>query len=391
MKQQPERLLSLLEECKTLAFDLNFTYAKEWKAKSKYRLLVGYLPIYIPREIMHAANALAVGIQGAGDRKQIIKGDAYYQSYICHFPRGVIEMALDHNLDDFDGFLFPSICDCVRNLSGMFKLVKRGKFQRYFDYPQNFEKHIGGTFYRELLETIIKDMFQLNDHKITAQHLNESIALYNTNRRLIEQIYDIRQQFPWRLSAVDVYHIMRAGHVVNVEKHNEMLEEIVALINDDFGEPMDNIRVVVSGSFCEQPPIGLIKSIEMAGCYIIDDDFMLGSRWIQGDIDTTTADPLNAIVNAFLVQSAPSSAVYDVANPKSLRLVKKVKERQADGVIFCAASFCDPALLDQPEMQKGCDAAGIAHINFQFHENTGQFKVIKEQTGTFSDSIKLWV
>ena len=65
--------------------------------------------------------------------------------------------------------------------------------------------------------------------------------------------------------------------------------------------------------------------------------------------------------------------------------------RNADGIVFCAASFCDPALLDRPQLQKACDEAGIAHINFQFHENTGQFKVIKEQAGTFSDSIKLWV
>ena len=391
MKQAPERLTSLLDECKSLAFDLNFSYAKQWKSKSKYRLLVGYLPIYVPREIIHAANGLPVGILGVGDRKQIIKGDAYYQSYICHLPRGVIEMALDSSLDHFDGFLFPSICDCVRNLSGMFKLAKRGKFTRYFDYPQNFEKHIGGTFYRELLETVINDMFQLNDMKITTKHLNDSIALYNRNRELIETIYNIRQEFPWRFSAVDLYHVIRAGMVINVEKHNEMLEEIVDIISDDFGEPMDNIRVVISGSFCEQPPIGMIKSIEMAGCYIVDDDFMLGSRWINGNIKESTADPLNEIVDSFLTQSAPSSAIYDVGDPKGARLVKQVKMRNADGVIFCAASFCDPALLDRPSLQKSCDDAGIAHINFQFHENTGQFKVIKEQAGTFSDSIKLWV
>lgn len=391
MTQAPQRLTSLLEECKSLAFDLNFSYAKEWKAKSKYRLLVGYLPIYVPREIMHAANALPVGIIGVGDRKQIIKGDAYYQSYICHLPRGVIEMALDTNLDNFDGFLFPSICDCVRNLSGMFKLAKKGKFTRYFDYPQNFDKHIGGTFYRELMDTIINDMFQLNDMKITAQHLNDSIALYNRNRQLIEAIYDIRQEYPWRLSAVDMYHIIRAGMVINVEKHNEMLEEILGVVSEDFGEPLDNIRVVISGSFCEQPPIGMIKSIEMAGCYVVDDDFMLGSRWILGDIDNTTDDPLNELVNSFLTQSAPSSAIYDVGNPKGARLVSQVRHRNADGVIFCAASFCDPALLDRPTLQKACDDAGVAHINFQFHENTGQFKVIKEQAGTFSDSIKLWV
>ncbi len=386
-----ERLTKTIKECESLAFDLNFKEAKKWKSEGADRVLVGYLPIYVPREIIHAANGLGVGIMGVGDRKQIIKGDAYYQSYICHLPRGIIELALDHNLDGFDGFLFPAICDCVRNLSGMFKIVKKGKFTRYFDYPQNFDMNIGGTFYRELIETVMADIKAINGVEVTVEQLNHSIALYNKNRSLIEKIYNIRQEFPWRLSAVDFYHVLRAGLVIPVERHNEMLEEVYSVIQNDIGEPMDNIRIVISGSFCEQPPIGLIKSIEMAGCYIIDDDFMLGSRWIMGDVDATTDNPLNALVSAFLEKSVPSSAIYDVDNPKGKRLVDQVRMRQADGVIFCAASFCDPALLDRPDLQKACDEAGVAHINFQFHENTGQFKVIKEQAGTFSDSIKLWV
>ncbi len=385
-----KQLDDILNYCNELAFDLNFTKAKEWKADAKDRMLVGYLPIYFPREITYAANGLAVGIMGAGDHKQIIKGDAYYQSYICHLPRGIIEMALDSSLAEFDGFIFPAICDCVRNLSGMFKLADKGKFQRYFDYPQNFDKLIGGVFYRQELEKFMDDAYKVNGVKVTTDKLNHAITLYNTNRKLIEDIYNIRQEFPWRLSAVETYKVLRAGLVIPVEKHNEILEDVIDLISDERGEPMDNIRVVISGSFCEQPPIGLIKSIEMAGCYIVDDDLMLGSRWIQGNVDDTTNDPIGALVNAFLTKSTFSSAVYDVGNPKGKRLVKLVKKRKADGVIFSAASFCDPALLDRPELMKDCDKAGIPHINFQFHENTGQFKVIKEQAGTFSDSIKLW-
>lgn len=391
MNSAAQQLNKRIEECTALAFDLNFSAAKKWKNEGANRLLVGYLPIYVPREIIHASNALPVGIMGVGDRKQIIKGDAYYQSYICHLPRGIIEMALDDNLNEFDGFLFPAICDCVRNLSGMFKLVKKGKFSRYFDYPQNFDKLIGGVFYRELLETVMEDIYKLNGVRATNEQLNRSIAMYNLNRQMIEKIYNIRQEFPWRISALDVYHILRAGLVIPVEQHNEILREVVDLLQEDRGEQIDNIRVVISGSFCEQPPVGLIKSIEMAGCYIVDDDFMLGSRWINGDINASSDQPLQEIVNSFLTQSTFSSAIYDVDNPKGLRLVDLVKKRQADGVIFCAASFCDPALLDRPDLQKACDAAGINHINFQFHENTGQFKVIKEQAGTFSDSIKLWV
>lgn len=381
---------TLLKECEELAFDLNFASAKKWKARDKQRVIVGYLPIYIPREIIHAAKGLPVGIMGTGDRKQIIKGDAYYQSYICHLPRGIIEMALDKNLDEFDGFLFPAICDCVRNLSGMFKLSKKGRFQRYFDYPQNFDALIGGTFYKQEMEKILEDIYRINGVKVTPEAINTAIKLYNTNRKLIEEIYSIRQAYPWRLSAVKTYHILRAGITIPVEEHNEILKQVVDHIQKERGEPMDNIRVVVTGSFCEQPPVGLIKSIELAGCYIVEDDFMLGSRWIQGNINSNTKDPLEALTDAYIHQSTFSSAYYDVGNPKGKRLVKLAKERNADGIIFSAASFCDPALLDRPQMQKECDAAGLPHINFQYHENTGQFKVIKEQAGTFSDSIKLW-
>jgi benzoyl-CoA reductase subunit C len=383
-------LEEILKTCEQLAFDLSFAHARKWKAADSSRLLVGYLPIYIPREIIHAANGLPVGIMGAGDRKQIIKGDAYYQSYICHLPRGVIEMALDTNLQDFDGFMFPAICDCIRNLSGMFKLSKKGKFQRYFDYPQNFDPAIGGLFYEQEMEKVLEDMFRINGIQVDEARLERAIHLYNINRQLIEDIYAIRQQYPWRLSAVDTYYILRAGITIPVEEHNAMLEQVLNHIGKERGEPMDNIRIVVSGSFCEQPPIGLIKSIELAGCYIVDDDFMLGSRWIQGAVKENSGNGIRALTDAYLHQSTFSSAYYDVGNPKGKRLVKLAKERQADGIVFCAASFCDPALLDRPEMQKECDAAGIPHINFQFHENTGQFKVIKEQAGTFSDSIKLW-
>lgn len=383
-------LKEIITRSKELAFDLNFTSAKQWKAEEASRILLGYLPIYFPREITYAANGLAVGIMGTGDRMQIIKGDAYYQSYICHLPRGVVELALDGNLDGFDGFIFPSICDVIRNLSGMFQILGKGKFVKYLDYPQNFEPHIGGIFYRTELQHVIDEMYQLNQVKLTPERLNRAIQLYNKNRQLIERICDLRQEFPWRISAENFYYLIRAGLSVPVEEHNKMLEEACHYLQEDIGEAMDKIKVVVSGAFCEQPPIGLIKTIEMAGCYIVDDDFMLGSRWIKGDINENSNDPLNTLVDAYLTQSTFSSAVYDVGNPRGERLVQLVKERKADGIIFAAPSFCDPALLDRPTLQKACDDAGIRHINFQYHENTAQFKVIKEQVGAFSDSIKLW-
>lgn len=385
-----ENLDDIIDRCKQLAFDLEFSFAKKWKSVKSDRVLVGYMPIYFPREIVHAANGMAVGIMGTGDKKQIIKGDAYYQSYICHIPRGIIELALDGDLDEFDGFIFPSICDVIRNLSGTFQILKKGRFVKYLDYPQNFLSHVGGNFYKNELRLILNEINKINNIHVTSEQLNNSIKLYNKNRRLIEEIYNIRQEYPWRITFEELYYVIRAGMVIPVEEHNLILENVLGLLQTAAGEPMDKIKVIISGAFCEQPPIGLIRTIEMAGCYIVDDDLLLGSRWIIGDIDDRTDNPLNALSEAYLKYSTFSSSIYSPDNSKAEKLISLARKRNADGIIFAAPSFCDPALLDLPTMQKACEEANVRFVSFQYIENTGQYKVIKEQVGAFSDSIKLW-
>ncbi|MCK6695675.1 MAG: 2-hydroxyacyl-CoA dehydratase, partial [Thermoanaerobaculia bacterium] len=346
--------------------------------------------IYFPREIVHAAGGMAVGIFGGGDRKQVVKGDAYYQSYICHIPRSILELALDKHLEHFDGFIFPSICDVIRNLSGIFKQKKIGKFVKYMDFPQNFLPEIGGAFYQEEMRHVLRYIHELNGVEATTERLNRAIRLYNHNRRLIESIYDIRQHYPWRMSMEELYYVIRAGTVIPVEEHNALLEQVCDHIRQETGMPQDKVKVVISGAFCEQPAMGLIRAIEDAGCYVVDDDYMLGSRMITGDIPDDTGAPLEAIANAYIRQSRYSSSIYDVHDPKEYRLAKIVRERGADGVIFASASFCDPSLLDAPVFQNAFNKMGIRYIAFQYSENINQFKVIKEQVGAFSDSIKLW-
>lgn len=258
------------------------------------------------------------------------------------------------------------------------------------DFPQNFLPEIGGVFYRQEMEHVLKYIKEINNKEVTTEDLNKSIQLYNKNRKLIEFIYSIRQEYPWRLSIADVYAIIRAGTVIPVEEHNAILEQVCSFIKEDIGTPQDKIKVVISGAFCEQPALGLIRAIEEAGCYVVDDDYMLGSRMILGDIDASTNNPLEAIALSYINQSQYSSSIYDVDNPKENRLAKIVENRGADGVIFASASFCDPSLLDAPIFQNAFDKMGIRYIAFQYSENINQFKVIKEQVGTFSDSIKLW-
>ena len=67
-----------------------------------------------------------------------------------------------------------------------------------------------------------------------------------------------------------------------------------------------------------------------------------------------------------------------------------MRGRAAEGVIFAAPSFCDPALLERPMLESRLVKVDVPHIGFKYAENSGQMQPVREQAGTFADSIKLW-
>jgi benzoyl-CoA reductase subunit C len=382
-------LSALIERAESLCRDYSLEAVRRWKERTG-GLAIGYMPIYVPRELLHAQGALPVGIMGGGDDLEIIRGDAYYQSYICHIPRSTIELGLNGNLDCLDGMIFPAICDVIRNLSGMWKLQFPDKLSRYLDVPQNFSAEIGGSFYRRELEELSREMEARGARAYDADALSASIEVYNEQRRLIRDLQALRREAPWKVPTSELYVLLRAGLVLPVDEFTTMLESYMRLVSDDASrKPMDQARVVLVGSFCEQPPLGLVKTLERSGCYIVDDDLVQVHRWIRGDI-ATDGDPLAHLVDAFLAHSTDSPTRYIGDAEKGRGLVDRVERSAAEGVLFCAPSFCDPALLDQPMAVRAMERAGIPWTAFKYSENSGQFQVIREQAGTFADSIKLW-
>jgi benzoyl-CoA reductase subunit C len=286
--------------------------------------------------------------------------------------------------------LFPSICDVIRNLSGMWQILFKDKYVRYFDVPQNYDDAIGGRWYVDELEVLRADLGRLRGAPITDAELNASIAVYNDNRAAIRDLYALRAAAPWQAPTSEVYLVLRAGMVLPPEEHSILVRDYIAAAKAFERPKRDNARVVLTGAFCEQPPLALIKSIEMSGCYVVDDDFMLVTRWLLDDVPAD-GKPLDELSKAFLHRSASTAAKYDARREdKGVFLLKQVKTRGAEGVVFAAPSFCDPALLERPMLQDVLAKHGVPYTAFKYAENTGQMAPIREQAGTFADSIKLW-
>ncbi len=380
---------SVLGRARALCDDRKLERVKAWKAEHPGGLAIGHMPIYTPRPLFEAIGCLPVAFFGGGDQVDVIRGDAYFQSYICHIPRSTIEMALGEDLAPLDGMVFPAICDVIRNLGGMWKMLFPQKWSAYLDLPQNFSSEVGGKFYARELHRLVEELVARGANPLDKEKLRTAIRHENERRAVIAELDALRREAPHKLRASEAYLAVRAGSSITAAEHTQLLTELLAAAKARTTRRLDNVRVVLVGSFCEQPPTDLVVTLERAGCDIVDDDLQLGMRMIEGDIGTD-GDPIEALANAYLEKGAASASRYIGDLVKGRALLKKVAQCRADGVVFAAASFCDPALLDQPMLEAALQRESVPFTTLKFAENTGQFQVIREQAGAFSDSVKLW-
>ena len=364
---------------------LRFPSVQEWKQAHPGRKVIAYFPVYAPVELIHAAGMLPVGLSGAGDRLDIQHADARFGSFICSIVKTTLEMGLAGHLEPFDGFLFSTICDSARNLCFV---MKRNFPQMYVDFlhlPHNPSSSAAAQFLAEEYRRILTELERLGG-KVSDDALRRSIALYNRNRALIRELYQLRSRSPQQVPTSELYQLIRVGNFLPVEGHTAQLEAALVDFQSRNGKLRDSIRIVVEGSFCEQPPLPLIRLVEDAGCYIVDDDFMIGQSWFESDVPIE-GYPLLALAKSYLDRSVYSSVRHDFRKPRWDGLVDKVRRNHADAVLFLIAKFCEPAYFDYVPYKQELERAGIPHLQLEFEEKSFTFDRLRTEIETFVESL----
>ncbi len=375
-----------IERYRQIIDDVSFPTVKEWRSKHPQSKVVGMFPVYTPYELPHAAGMLPVGLFGAGGKVEIDHADSRIQSFVCSIARSTLELGLRDMAKDFDALWFTSICDVARNLSGVWRTNFPQQHVSYIHFPQNMNSPSAVTHYRTELRKLLNGLEMLVNRKVSDADLLNSITVYNRNRALCAELYAIKRTTPWLLATYEAYILTRIGTLIPVEEHNRILEEVIPLVKQRNRQPRDYMRVMIEGSFCEQPPLELLQVLEEAGCYIVDDDLLLHTRWFHGEVPVN-GDPLLALSEHYIRNSRYSSVRHYGNTSRKEQFVQKVRSGKIDGVIFAAPKFCEPALLDYVVLKDECEKQGIAYLSFEYEEKMGVFESIRTQVETFVESV----
>ena len=374
-----EPLEEVLTLCRDCIEDAKFDTVRRWRETGGK--VVGHFQVYFPEEIAHAAGLLPVKVRGAQIETQ--QADSRFGSYLCSILRTSLELALSDRLK-LDLFVTPPICDAARNLAGI--------WARNFSYPAQIlylpqnpnsahaAAYLTGEYGR--LKEVIEGVA---GKRVGDDDLRRSIAIFNQNRSLIRELYAIKRETPWLLSVEDAYALVGVGGLIPREEHNQLLAAQIPRIRARSARRQDKIRVVFEGGFCEQPPLEMLRVIGES-CYIVDDDLLIGLRWIEEDVPLE-GDPLANLAEAYLERSSYSPVQHDLRKPKERMLLERIRRAGADAVILTAAKMCEPGLDEQVTYTKTLDAAGIPYFVSEFEEKMTSFDHLQMQLETFAENL----
>lgn len=346
---------------------------------------IGYFPVYFPEEIVHAAGLRPHALLGGGNRLEIRFADARIGSFVCSICRSTTELGLNGALGHLQGFFAQPICDAAKHMAGIWGRNFPEQDPQILALPQNINSPAATRYIYDEYQRLRALLETKCGHEIADEAIRASVHVYNTNRALQRELYAIKRDDPARLSTVETYLMLRAGTRIRREAHNELLRKALRLLARRRVRAMDKPRVVLLGGFCEQPPLEMIETIEDV-CFIVDDDLLIGQRWLTTDVPTD-GDPVWALAESYVERSAASPVQYDARKPKEGVLMRMLQEARADAAVIAAAKFCEPGLDDQLALSRHLNAVGIPHLVLEFEEKMTSFEQMAMQVETFAEAL----
>ncbi len=376
-RNQP--IAEVLFQCREAIEEGDFTMVDRWRAVGGK--VLGHFQVYFPAEIAHAAGMLPVKMMGAPVEPN--NADSRFGSYLCSIIKTTLELSLSGKVV-LDMFVSHPICDAARNLAAIWGRNHEYPCQILY-LPQNANSGGSATYLADEYARMKRMAEQVSGNTITDDELWASIVLYNRSRELVRELYELKRHTPWKLSAEDGYALVAIGGRIPVEEHIALLEYALPMLHAVEAKKEDRIRVVFEGAFCEQPPLDLIRMVGRS-CYVVDDDFLIGLRWLTEDVPLG-GEALMALAEAYLERSSYSPVQHDNRKPKEKMLMKRLRAAEAGAVVLTAAKMCEPGLEEQVAYVLDLDDKKIPYFLSEFEENMTNFGSLELQVETFVENL----
>ncbi|MFH1687969.1 MAG: double-cubane-cluster-containing anaerobic reductase [bacterium] len=350
-------------------------------AQKEGRKVIGSFCVFVPEEIILAADAVSVGLC-AGAEFGFDQAEQLLPRTTCSLIKSFFGFKLTKvcpYLEACDMVVGENTCDGKKKAYEIFKPLVKKLF--VMDMPQ-VKSDAGRALLKSEYQRFLREVEILTGKTITTERLKKGIEIANNKRRAIHRLARLRAANPAPISGLDALLINQIffydDPVRFTDAVNKVCDELDHRIVAAQGVRDAKVpRILMSGCPMAVPNWKIPAIVETSGAVIVGEESCVGERGARNETDGTS-ETIDALLDSITDRYFQIDCAIFTPNPGRLDRIKQmVKDYDADGVIHYGLQFCTPYQMEAGPVERDLEAAGVPVLRLETdysQEDAGQIR-----------------
>lgn len=334
-------------------------YARHWIDETGGDV-VGCFCSYAPEEIIYAARLLPVRMLGSHEPQDVTEPHIF--GMFCPFCRDVLAQGLKGHYDYMKGIMISQSCLHLRQSFTSWRNHVPVDYAYYLYMPSKVQTKYSRPYLRSEFEKFKKSLEKWTGKTITDKALGEAAELYNENRRLMHESYDLRKMSNPLITGLEAMIMVASSFFVDKNDHNAELKRILPQLKSRTLDRHVGPRLMIIGS--ENDDTTFVNMVESVGATVVADDHCTGSRYFW-NLTQFNDDIMQDIANRYIDRPACPSKDWE-RRTRFPHILQMAKDFKVDGAILIQQKFCDPHESDIPVLAKYLKENNIPSLFLEF-------------------------
>lgn len=327
----------------------------------------GTFCVYVPDEIVFAADAIATGLCG-GSQFWVPGGEKVLPVNTCPLIKASVGARLDRTCPFFriaDIYIGETTCDGKKKA---WEILGEDVPTYVMQLPQ-MKRAKDIQAWAEEIAAFKDKVEEVTGNKVTPEKLSAAIKLINDKRRALARLYEFRKNEKLPISGKDALVISQIAFYDDptrfTQMTNKLCDELEQRVKDGVSVfPAGTKRILLTGTPLAVPNWKLHHIIETSGGAVVAEEMCTGTRYFERLVDesqTTLEGQINALADRYMgINCAcftPNSARVD-------DILRLAEEYHVDGVIdvnlkFCSLYDSEGYFVERALKEKGIPVLGL--------------------------------
>ncbi|MEJ5366283.1 MAG: double-cubane-cluster-containing anaerobic reductase [Desulfosoma sp.] len=360
------------------------------EAKAQGRKVVGTFCVFVPEELVYAADAIQVGLC-AGAEAGFDKAEKILPRNTCALIKSFVGFKLSRLCPFFEScdlIVGETTCDGKKKAYEIFADYAPVYVMEIPQMKQACDRDLWKAEILRFKETIEN----LTGRTITAESLKKAIRLINDRRRVLQRLNRLRAAEPTPISGRDVLLINQVSFYDDparfTQKISELCDELEQKIARGEGVVDGAQRVMLSGCPMAIPNWKLPYIIESSGAVVVGEESCVGTRNTRDLVDEE-GQALDAMLDALVDRYMRIDCACFTPNRERLEhIVAMARDLKVKGVIHYGLSFCQPYGIESFKVERALREAGIPMLAIETDYSMEDVEQLKTRVEAFIEMIR---